>query len=252
VARRCFPPVGGDAIRKVFWHAFILACLSAYFGAPCSASAEDWQRLPDGRVVVELKDVRVALPAAGPDTELITFTDRHHIRDKMTLKEVIERPDAARRLFESTDLVFVSLPNLLDRPGLFLGKFPRPEFKSGRAGFAVGKGVLASCQTWAETFSKLAASLTQNNSRFSPDGWAEFKLRDSPLLLAYVRSPSDPTEAYFPGVSCGYFKDCSVSKCLATDLTASYSFSHTIVEQRDWLSLEQRVQGLWKYIFIDL
>jgi alkylation response protein AidB-like acyl-CoA dehydrogenase len=39
----------------------------------------------------------------------------------MTLMEVIQRPADARRLLESTDLIFVSLPNRLEIPGLFLG-----------------------------------------------------------------------------------------------------------------------------------
>jgi len=240
------------AVKKFFAVHLAIIALCSTVATPCSAGTDDWEKLPDGRVIIELKDVRVALPASGSDTELITFTDRHHIRNEMTLREVIQRPADARRLFESTDLIFVSLPNLMDRPGLFLGKFPRSEFKSGHAGFAVGKGALASCQSWAETFSKLAASLTPNDSRLSSDGWAEFKLRDNPLQLAYIRAPQDSAKAYFPGVSCGYFKGCSVSKCLAADLTASYGFSRTIVEQKDWLSLDQRVHELMAYIFIDL
>ncbi|MDE1937045.1 hypothetical protein [Bradyrhizobium sp.] len=99
----------------------------------------------------------------------------------------------------------------------------------------------------AETFSKLAAGLSQNDPRLSGDGWAEFKLGDSPLLLAYVRSPYDQVKAYFPGVECNYFKGCGVS-----NLTASYGFSRTIIDQKDWLSLDQKVHELITYIFIDL
>ncbi len=232
--------------------AIVAVCSTSFLATPCSAAPDDWEKLPDGRVVIELKDVRVALPASGADTESITFTDRHHIRNKMTLSEVIQRPADARRLFDSTDLLYVNLPNLIERPGLFLGKFPRSEFKSGGAGFAVGKGALARCKDWAETFSKLAAGLTQNDSRLSGDGWAEFKLSDNPLQLAYVRSPQHSAKTFFPGVSCNYFNGCGLSKCLTADLTASYGFSRTIVEQKDWLSLDQRVHDLMSYIFIDL
>ncbi len=230
--------------------AIIAICSTSFFATAC-AGADDWERLPDGRAVIQVKGVRIALPTSGPDTELIRFTDRHHIRNEMTLKEAIERPSDARRLFESTDLIFVSLPNLMDRSGLLLGKFPRSEFKSGSAGFAVGKGALAGCQSWAETFAKLVADLTENDSRLSGDGWAEFKLSDNPLRLAYVRSAQDPVKTYFPGVSCNYFKGCGVSKCLTADLTASYSFSRTVVKRKDWLSLDQRVHELMAYIFID-
>src|SRR6185437_7138859 len=87
-------------------HSAIIAfCLTV--ATPCYAADDDWKKLPDGRVVIELKDIRVALPAEGPDTELIRFTDRHQIQNEMTLQEVVQRPADARRLFESTDLIAV-------------------------------------------------------------------------------------------------------------------------------------------------
>ena len=116
----------------------------------------------------------------------------------------------------------------------------------------MGKGALAGCEGWAETFSRLAADLTRNDPRLVDNGWAEFKLSDRPLTLAYVRSPYEANKPYFPGLSCDYFKSCGAGKCLTADLTASYRFSRTIVEQRDWLSLDQRVRELLAYIFIDL
>lgn len=232
-------------------HSAIIAfCLTV--ATPCYAADDDWKKLPDGRVVIELKDIRVALPAEGPDTELIRFTDRHQIRNEMTLQEVVQRPADARRLFESTDLIAVSLPNLLERSGLFFKKFPRSEFKSVRTGFAVGKGALGNCQSWAEIFSKLAADLSANDARLSRDGWAEFKLGEHPLQLAYVRSPYDPEKAYFPGLSCGYFNDCGSSKCLTKSLSVAYGFNSAVIGHRDWLSLDRKVQELLKYIFIDL
>jgi hypothetical protein len=230
--------------------AIIAFCLTV--ATPCYAAADDWKKLPDGRAVIELKDIRVALPVEGPDTELIRFTDRHQIRNEMTLREVIQRPADARLLFESTDLIAVSLPNLLERPGLFLGKFPRSEFKSVRTGFAVGKGALGNCQSWAESFTKLAVGLSSNDARIAGGGWAEFKLGKNPPLLAYVGSPYDSAKAYFPGVFCGSFNDCGSSKCLTKSLSVAYGFNSAMIGQRDWLSLDRKVQELLKYIFIDL
>jgi hypothetical protein len=231
----------------IFLAAVVCPCTNAR-----AASPDDWQRLPDGRVVIQLKDVRVALPAAGPDTQTIWFYDRHHIRNRMSLKEVIERPAAAKQLFESAKLVSVKLPNFIDRSGLYLGKFPRLEFNSVDAGFAVGQGALAACPDWAQTVSRLSDSLIRNNRTLSPDGWAEFKLTERPIILVYVRSPRDASKTFFPGISCDPFKYCGSTKCLTPDLAASYSFSSRKIGQPNWLSLDEKMRRLLAYIFIDL
>jgi hypothetical protein len=229
-----------------------LSLLTVSLVTPCVAASGDWATLPDGRAIIELKSVRVALPSTGPDTELIRFTDRHNIRNEMTLKEVIERPADARRLFESTDLMNMSIPNLMDRSGLFVGKFPRSEFTSGLASFAIGKDATAVCKYWENKFGRLASSLSANDTRLSRAGWAEFELRKSPLSLAYVRRLDDPAKPYFAGVVCGSFKDCSLTKCLTADLAASYGFARKVADQQDWLSLDRKVEDFFKYLFIDL
>jgi hypothetical protein len=229
-----------------------LTALLAGFAIPRAADAEGWATLPDGRVIVGLKDIRVALPASGPDTELIRFADRHNIHNEMTLKQVIDRPTEARRLFDSADLIYVSLPNLQDRTGPYLNRFPRSDFRSGQASFVVGNGALASCKPWTDNLARLAARIKQQDAQVSADGWAEFKLGKSPVTLAYVRPGYDRTKMYFPGVTCGYFKDCAFSKCLTADLAVSYGFSRAAVEQSGWVALDQKVRDLFKYLFIDL
>jgi hypothetical protein len=161
------------------------------------ASPEDWERLPDGRVIIQVKDVRFALPSQGADTQLIRFTDRLQIKNEMTLEQVIKAPAAARRMFAKTSLMNVSLPNLLERSDPFLSGFPRNDFRSFEAGFAIGKGALADCADWANTFAQLAASLVPGDARIGSSGWEEFKLSEHPLTSAYVRHPwSRPT--FFP------------------------------------------------------
>jgi hypothetical protein len=76
-------------VRKTGLVGLLISVVFGHFSYARAASPDDWQKLPDGRVVIQLKDVRVALPAAGPDTQTIWFYDRHHIRNRMSLKEVI-------------------------------------------------------------------------------------------------------------------------------------------------------------------
>jgi hypothetical protein len=230
----------------IFLAAVVCLCANAR-----AASPDDWQRLPDGRVVIELKDVRIALPHAGPDTQLITFSG-HGVGNSMTLQEAIERPAAARRLFQSQSVISVFFTIRSSSQGQFLGRFPRSDLRSVMISVGVGQGVLGGCQSWAETFSRLTNSVTPRDESLASNGWNEFKLSERPPTVAYVRSPRDSEKAFFPGISCNYFKSCSSTKCLSADVNASFRFNATIIEQRHWLSLDQTVGRLLAYVLIDL
>jgi hypothetical protein len=230
----------------IFLAAVVCPCANAR-----AASPDDWQRLPDGRVVIELKDVRIALPHAGPDTQLITFSG-HGVGNSMTLQEAIERPAAARRLFQSQSVISVFFTSRSSSQGQLLGRFPRSELRSVMISVGVGQGVLGGCQSWAETFSRLTNSVTPRDESLASNGWNEFKLSERPPTVAYVRSPRDSEKAFFPGISCNYFKSCSSTKCLSADVNASFRFNATIIEQRHWLSLDQTVGRLLAYVLIDL
>jgi hypothetical protein len=239
----------------------MMLCTVAGLGNLCSASASpgDWERLPDGRVIIQVKDVRLALPADGADTNEVEFADRHQIKNRMTLKDVIVDPERARKLFSSTNLIYVVIPNLMDRKELYLGKFPRSDFRSFSAGLAIGEGALTSCEGWATRFAQRKASLAPDDPRIGPSGWAEFEKSKSPLVFAYVRSPLDADhQGFFPGISCGFFGTCGSTKCLGADTSVSYQFNgkqfngKATIEQRDWRGFELKVYELFKYLLIDL
>ena len=74
-----------------------IACLlmvTAPIAAP--AGAQDRPRLPDGRAVIDIQGVRLAFPAQGPELTRTEFNIT--IRNKMSLKQVLESPDIARRI----------------------------------------------------------------------------------------------------------------------------------------------------------
>jgi hypothetical protein len=221
---------------------------------PCDAGLAlfDWEKLPDGRVIIQVKDVRLVLPSEGADTQLIRFTDRLAIKNEMTLEEVIRAPDIARRMFANASLMNVSIPNLLDRNDLFLRKFPRSEFKSLTVGLAIGKGALADCEPWAKTYARLLTSLAFGVARIGPSGWGRFKVGERPSVWAYVYpNPDAQNQPFFPGVSCDYFNTCGSTKCLGPNLEVSYHFSGRIFTEVDWLSLDRKVHGLVNYILMD-
>ncbi|WGD52464.1 hypothetical protein QA641_00470 [Bradyrhizobium sp. CB1650] len=220
--------------------------------APCDAAlALDWDKLPDGRVIIEVKDVRLALPSEGADTQLVRFTDRLATKNEMTLGEVIRAPDVARRMFSNTSLMNVGIPNVLDRDDLFLRKFPRSEFRSLTVGFAIGKGALTDCESWARTYAKLLANLASGDVQISPSGWGRFKMGERPPVWAYVYPSLDAAnQPFFPGLSCDSFNICGSTKCLGPNLEVSYNFSGRIFTEVDWLSVDRRVHRLLDYILL--
>ncbi len=235
----------------------LLACLALYaataLGASSAAFAATWDTLPDGRVVVQVKDVRLALPADGADTDIIEFVDRRQIKNRMTLKEVIVEPELAQKFFSTASLINVIIPNLIERNNLYVGKFLRSDFRSFEAGFTIGEGALTDCESWASRFARLKASLAPDDARIGPSGWAEFQESKSPLILAYVRTPPDVDhQNFFPGISCDYFSTCGSTKCVGTDVSVSYRFSGKAIKQENWRSFELRAYELFKYLLIDL
>jgi hypothetical protein len=234
-----------------------LACLALYAATVLSASsaafAGTWDKLPDGRVIIQVKDVRLALPADGADTDIIEFMDRRQIKNRMTLKEVIVEPERAQKLFSTASLINVIIPNLIERKDLYVGKFLRSDFRSFEAGLAIGEGALTNCESWATRFARLKASLASDDARIGPSGWAEFQESKSPLILAYVRTPLDAYhQNFFPGISCDHVSTCGSTKCLGTDVSVSYRFSGKAIEQENWRSFELKVHELFKYLLIDL
>jgi len=204
-------------------------------------------------VIIQVKDVRLALPADGADADVIAFFDRHQVKNRMTLKDVVAEPDLARKLFSNANLINVSIPNLIERKDLYVGKFLRSDFRSFKAGLAIGEGATTDCQSWTTRFTNLKAGLTPDDSRIKPTGWAEFEEGRNPLVLAYVRLPSAADrQNFFPGISCDYFSTCGSTKCVGTDVSVSYRFSGKAIKQVNWRSFELRANDLFKYVLIDL
>lgn len=235
----------------------LLECLVLYAAsALCASSAAfagTWDKLPDGRVIIQVKNVRLALPAEGADTDIIAFFDRHQVKNRMTLKDVVVEPDLARKLFSDAKLINVSIPNLMERNGLYVGKFPRSDFHSFEAGLAIGEGAAADCQSWTTRFTNLRAGLAPDDSRAKPSGWAEFEEGRNPRVMAYVRPPSGADrQEFFLGISCDRFNSCGSTKCLGSDVSVSYQFYGKAIEQKDWRGFELKAYDLFKYVLIEL
>ncbi|MDE2471483.1 MAG: hypothetical protein KGL35_22830, partial [Bradyrhizobium sp.] len=194
-----------------------------------AAIATPWEKLPDGRVIIQVKNVRLAFPADAADANDIEFTDRYQLKSRMSLKEIIAEPDLAQKLFSDARLVYVDIPNLIDRKGLYLGQFPRSDFPSFSASLVIGEGAQAGCEYAAARSARLSADLAPDDARIKATGWAEFETSKHPLSLTYVR-PDASHPDFFPGISCDYFNFCGSDKCVGADASIAFQFSGRIIK----------------------
>lgn len=227
------------------WRRFRAAavCVATLLCGLAEANAESWERLPDGRVIIQVKDLRLALPSEGRDVDFITFSDISHGK-QMRLKNVIAAPDVARRMFADAKSIDVAIVNQIDE-GLWLGKFSRSELKSVRIVVVIGPGVGRHCDAWQREFDKLKASLTPNDPRVGSDGLAEFNVTPS---RAYVRGRGD----LFPGVSCGSVGTCDMPKCLGSNVGVKSNFSEKAHGRASWQALNLKLHDVLKFVLIDV
>jgi hypothetical protein len=214
-----------------------------------AAAAEEWQKLPDGRTVIDVKGVRLGLPTTGPDLGFIEFRDIPG-RRTLTLKDTIARPDDARELFAKAAVVNVGITIPPTQVGLFLGKFPRTQFPSFTSGLVIGLNVDGNCSYWEEHYAQLRSQLSPGDPRIGPYGWAEFKEGDHPPLWSYVQPSSGP-DPPFKGINCDYSVFCGSAKCFGRNIGFSYQFNRKMFGQPDWQALNERIYDALRFVLLD-
>jgi hypothetical protein len=106
-----------------------------------------WERLPDGRALIDIKGVRVAMPTNDQDANNIIIWERSFLRG-FNLRQVIDRPEQARQFFETEPLIYIHIPNIAanklypaSSDSLFLGHFDPASYES--FGFSILIGEMA-------------------------------------------------------------------------------------------------------------
>ena len=213
------------------------------------AMGQSWDRLPDGRVILQVKDVRFGFPAQGPDINFIEFRDTTSHRS-LSLKEAIARPEDARELFRNAKVLDVSLPNLDFERGLFLERFPRSEFRSFRSDIAIGENVDANCTYWEKHFAQLRETVSAGNFRVGKSGWVEFEDTKKPPSFSFVRASGNQGE-FVPGIHCDFTDTCGSSKCFGRNLAFSFQFSRKVFGRPAWSALSAQVHQMMQFILLD-
>lgn len=108
--------------------AFLLIVVSA-----ASANAEEWARLPDGRVVIDIQDERLAFTTTEYDLNYIDFKLNENASKKaekagvarLSLGEVLKRPELAKEIFADNGVLAVlALPPLKENKNGVLTEQP--------------------------------------------------------------------------------------------------------------------------------
>ncbi|OKO66905.1 hypothetical protein AC630_41095 [Bradyrhizobium sp. AS23.2] len=239
--------------RGLMLFVFLVSALATQ----CSAWADDWPKLPDGRIVIDIKGVQLALPEKGSDLRTIRFgSDGRDMarsgghRRELTLERVLESPDEARDLFSRSGTIHVSIWNVTDRNDLWLNKFDRWELRTLQIGISIGAhAAVANCEAWESDFRQLSASLTANDSRIADDGWAEFVRGRSPISRIYLQVQSP---AFISALTCNALGSCYAPKCLSPDVGFSYQFNEGVHNRTTWTAFNAKATEVLRFVLVDL
>ena len=166
---------------------------SGAIAQPATQDAQSWQRLQDGRVSIEIKGVRVAMPTDDEDASNIIIWDRSFIRG-FNLRQVIDHPDQAREFFAKEPLIYIHIPNvaanrLLSAPSdsLFLGHFDPAAYESFGFSILIGEMAQDDCQSRMDEAGMYRERLTKETTAADRNGWTEFVTSRSPGRWLYIK-----------------------------------------------------------------
>jgi hypothetical protein len=233
--------------RRVRKNQFAFSAMVACVLVPSLSSGAWSQGAPssDRDVIIDVKGVSIRLPARGADNPYVTFSD-NDFRKRVNASQIIADPSAARKFFDESVQITVSMANFEDREGLFLARFPRSELITFRADVTVGNNAQAPCRAMQQEYAKARAKRTETQG--FEDGWTEKIVGRSPATYIWVRSDLESSPTSVQGLSCDGFSFCSTSLCVGKNALFSFQFSQKAHPRATWLSLGSRIDRLIDYI----
>ncbi|MEJ2118690.1 MAG: hypothetical protein P8Y36_12685, partial [Alphaproteobacteria bacterium] len=134
----------------------------------------------------------------------------------MELGQVIDSPEKARRFFVKNDVLTITIPNLYNRTGLFLGRFDRKKLFNFVFSVGFDSASLANCRAWLDTFDRYRKRLVNEHVPVVANGWAEFANLKPPPRWFYVRSRDlAGLPKQFDSFVCNSFGSCVATTCVS-------------------------------------
>jgi hypothetical protein len=223
----------------------VAVCLIALLSSLAAANAEPWERLPDGRVIIDIKGFKFAFPGTGNDLNSIHFNEADR-QDRATLRDVLMSPDKNRALFKSRSDINVSIYS--GRTGLFFGRFDRNELSGVNFAFDVGENQ-GNCSSWARTFEK-AEALDPKDQKLE-NGWRESVF--TRFSKIYTRDPDSGGDiGKISALYCDIQQYCGSSICLAPKLSFAFKFPSAAHPQSEWVELLNKITDVLTYVLPEL
>jgi len=213
----------------------------AVLAAGGSATATDWERLPDGRAVIDIKGIKFTFPAAGSDLDSIHFNQASH--QAATLREVLAFPDKNRALFDANADTNIGI-YIREKGGPFLDHFDRDAFKSVGFAFHVGENQ-RNCSSWGKAFDRAKAEDPKDQKL--EYGWRESVTAG--IQKVYTRASSSGEGAKeIQSLYCNENQRCGSSVCLLPNLSFVFRFSSVAHPKSQWADLLKNIDDVLDYV----
>jgi hypothetical protein len=193
-----------------------LVCLIIAHSLAVARCDDQIRRLPDGRYLVQVKDVTVGLPEEDPKSTHILFavaTPPGTNPFSFTLIDLLRDPDRYAPKLRSSDWSSVSAGTSVDNSILGM-QVVRGVIKVG-----VRSGVDKNCEAWNQSWARYReAAIATPADQY---GWIRQDDRRSPSTSRFLKflDERDRATSRYHGLNCDFFGLCLLSAC-HNELTA--------------------------------
>jgi hypothetical protein len=180
-----------------------LVCLTTAWSVQIARCEETISRLPDGRYLVEVNDVTVALPEEDPKNKQISFyvsTPPGASPVHFYLTDLVRDPDRCAPKLRSSEWSSVSAWTSGDHPREIIGV---PVVK-GVNKVGVHSGVDANCEAWQSDWARYREAAI--NMPADQYGWIRQDYPNSPLTSMFIKFPDggDRRKGRYFALSCDF------------------------------------------------
>ena len=208
----------------------------AAVGVCQSASATDWDRVSDGRVVIPIKGIKFLFPSSGGDLDSTHFN--LGTPERATLRRLVESPDLYREIFEKNANTTITA-YVRDNGGPYLGHFDRSSLRSVSFAFDVGENQ-KNCNSWSKAFNRAKAEDPRDQKL--EYGWRESV--SAGIEPIYTRDAPGGIQSLY----CNKLGYCGSSICLLPNLSFIFRFSTAAHPKERWADLLKNIQDVLSYV----
>ena len=245
-----------------------------------AAFAQPWQRLPDGRVVIEVKDHKLAFDPniwrAGTGYPPAVEFRVPGGNEGYLLTRAIEDPDGARAYFSGVNKVTVTMTNGWNELGLFLNRFARRSLPNSSRIELVIFDIRAyesqNCDPRFFSYAAVPQTLRCSESELGAfetetpdaDGFLRVLGPDRsarPRSVEYVLAP-EIRKSYSIGpviIGCSAslndsepreWGQCATSSTYAEGVGIYYQFRYSSFPKSNWMQLDRRMRDIYADILM--